>query len=467
MHGAERETRNTREYAMARRGKRQWVAPKRSTGRARRPQVSARPTGAGNGEGVAASRRVLIVSAFVLPHVGGVEVIVQQQAEHLAEEGFDVTVVSSDPSGSTPSPPGQGYHIVRNRAWNGLERRWGIPYPIWRIGGYVRLFRLVRQSDVIHVHDVTYLSSLCAAAFARLTRRTLLITQHVAVVAHDNKVVEFAQRAVYGTWGRWAWRWADEIILYNPIVETLLVDSGVDAEKIRLVYNGIDTAFFSPGDHADRQRARMRYGLPLDKPIILFVGRLVPKKGVDRLIAARDSTYHIVLVGSGMVPRIPEDVTCLGPLGRRELRDVYRAADLFAFPAVGEMLTLVMQEAMACGLPVVATDEPGYATYRFGPDDIALVPSDAPDLKRAIQSLLGDADRLARMRAASRRVAIDRFDWRVNAAKLMSLYEPFSGRRVSGDGSTPDDSSPAGASARATTTHQLDHDPDRVDGRSH
>ncbi|MGO9333416.1 MAG: glycosyltransferase family 4 protein [Acidimicrobiales bacterium] len=452
---------------MARRGIRQRIAAERRHGWARRPQAGARPRGAGNREGVEAPRRVLIVSAFVLPHVGGVEVIVQQQAEHLAGEGFDVTVVSSDPSGSMPSSPGRGYHIVRNRAWNGLERRWGIPFPVWRIGGYVRLFRLVRKSDVIHVHDVTYLSSLCAAVFARLNRRTLLVTQHVAVVAHDNKMVEFVQRTVYGTWGRLVWRWADEIILYNPIVKTFLVDSGVDAEKIRLVYNGIDTEFFSPGDRADRQRTRVRYSLPLDKPIVLFVGRLVPKKGVDRLIAARDSAYHIVLVGSGMVPRIPEDVTCLGPLGRHELRDVYRAVDLFAFPAVGEMLTLVMQEAMSCGLPVVATDEPGYATYLFGPDDIALVPSEAPDLKRAIQSLLGDEDRLARMRAASRRVAIDRFNWRMNAAKLMSLYEPLSTSRISGDGSTPDDMSTAGASARAATTHRFDHDPDRVDGRSH
>ena len=353
-------------------------------------------------------RRVLIVSAFVLPHVGGVEVIVQQQAASLAEEGFDVTVVTSDPKGSpadgsadvrAPEPP---YRVVRNRAWNGLERR-GIPYPVWRVGGYARLFRLVRESDVVHVHDVTYLSSLCAAIFARVARRPLVLTQHVAVVAHDKGMVELVQRAVYGTWGRMVWRWAGEVVVYNPIVRRFLVDFGVDARKIRLVYNGIDTAYFSPGDGTERRGVHARYGLPAETPVVLFVGRLVPKKGVDRLIAARGSDYHIALVGSGTVPSLPPGVTCLGPIERDELRDLYRAADLFAFPAVGEMLTLVMQEAMACGLPVVATDEPDYAAYQFGPDDIAFVPADAAGLKRALQSLLHDRARLARMRAAARR----------------------------------------------------------------
>jgi hypothetical protein len=55
----------------------------------------------------------------------------------------------------------------------------------------------------------------------------------------------------------------------------------------------------------------------------------------------------------------------------------------------------------------------------------------------------------------------------MNAAKLMSLYEPLSTSRISGDGSTPDDMSNAVASARAATTHRFDHDPDRVDNRSH
>jgi glycosyltransferase involved in cell wall biosynthesis len=365
--------------------------------------------------------------------VGGVEVIVEQQAASLAEEGFDVTVVTSDPDwsrdgsaveGSAGSPtPGPNYRIIRNRAWNGLERRWGIPYPVWGIGGYARLLRFVRESDVVHVHDVTYLSSLCAAVLARLTGRPLLLTQHVAVVAHDTGVVERLQRAVYRTWGRWVWRWAGAIIVFNPIVRTFLVSSGVDAGKIRLVYNGIDTTFFSPGDRALRHLALERYGLPSDKPVVLFVGRLVPKKGVDRLIAARDPDYHIALVGSGMIPSVPEGVACLGPLERHELRDLYRAADLLAFPAVGEMLTLVMQEAMACGLPVVATDEPDYAAYHFGPDDIVLVPPDGPGLKRAIQDLLGDSARLARMRTASRSAAVDRFDWQKNVAQLMPLYE--------------------------------------------
>jgi glycosyltransferase involved in cell wall biosynthesis len=380
---------------------------------------------------------VLIVSAFVLPHVGGVEVIVEQQASSLAEAGFDVTVVTSDAGETTASSGADGYRVVRNRAWNGLERRWGVPYPIWRVRDYLRLRRLVRESDVVHVHDVTYLSSLCGALFARRARRPLLITQHVAVVAHDSGVVTAVQRAVYRTWGRLVWRWAAHVICYNPIVRQFLVRSGVDATKIVLTYNGIDTTYFSPGDSSERNKTRARYGLPADKPIVLFVGRLVPKKGVERLIDARDPAYEVVLVGSGVVPALPDGVVCLGPVDRAELRDLYRAADVFAFPAVGEMLTLVMQEAMACGLPVVATHMAEYAAYEFGPDDLVLVPPEAAPLQRAIKDLLGDDASMSRLRASARRVAEERFDWKSNAERMAALYERAGRGTRQPRGSTP------------------------------
>ena len=94
---------------------------------------------------------------------------------------------------------------------------------------------------------------------------------------------------------------------------------------------------------------------------------------------------------------------------------------------------------MACGLPVVATDEPDYETYEFGPDDIVFAPADTAGLQQALQSLLQDRARLARMRAAARHVATERFEWRANVAQLMSCTKaPWLGRPASAE-STPTD----------------------------
>ena len=365
--------------------------------------------------------KVLIVSAYALPHVGGIEVVVAQQAQCLAELGHDVTVFTSSAGATTGEECVDGYRIVRNKVWNGLERR-GVPFPLWGPSALSRLARLVRASDVVHVHDVSYQSSLWAGLIAKLLHRRLLITQHVGMVEHDSPIVMWVQGVVYASYGRLIWSWAGGITVYNPIVQRFLTGHRVSPDKVQLTYNGVDTKYFHPGHRPRIAETRARYGLPLDKPLILFVGRLVPKKGVQRLIEACDPRYQIVLVGSGSEPDHPSTVSYLGPIDRQDLRDLYQACDILAHPAVGEMLTLVMQEAMACGLPVVATLERDYALYDLDSRGIELIPTDPDALRSAILGILGDEERRLYMQQYSRALAEERFDWRSNARAIEDLY---------------------------------------------
>jgi D-inositol-3-phosphate glycosyltransferase len=168
---------------------------------------------------------------------------------------------------------------------------------------------------------------------------------------------------------------------------------------------------------------RKKHGLALNVPIILFVGRLVPKKGFQKLLEASGPEYELVLVGPGRVPdHVPAGATLLGPVSRKELRDLYQASDIFVFPAVGEMLTLAMQEAMACGLPVVATAEDAYSEYDLDQSGIALVPPEPDILRSTFLAILDDPVRMAHMQTYSRRLAAERFDWRRNSEHLASAY---------------------------------------------
>jgi glycosyltransferase involved in cell wall biosynthesis/O-antigen/teichoic acid export membrane protein len=372
-----------------------------------------------------APRRVLIVSAYADPHVGGVEVVVGQQARTLAALGHDVTVVTSRCGADTAArEQADGYTVIRIPAWNGLEHRWGVPFPVWSPSAIWRLARLVGSADVVHVHDVYYGSSMLAASLARWRRRPLFVSQNVGIVEHDKAIVTFVQKAVYSSAGRLLWRWATTITAYNPIVENFLTGYGVPAEKIRLVYNGIDTRHFCPGDREAIRATRTRYGLAAEVPVILFVGRLVPKKGFQKLVEARSTEYEVVIAGPGRIPdQIPAGVRFLGPVNRDELRDLYQASDIFVFPAVGEMLTLVMQEAMACGLPVVATADEGYSRYDLDPSGVVLVEPEPEVLRSTFLGLLGAPGRMSYMRAYSRRLAEERFDWQSNAGHLVADYD--------------------------------------------
>jgi D-inositol-3-phosphate glycosyltransferase len=379
-----------------------------------------------------ASLRILIVSAYAPPHLGGVEVVVAQQADTLAALGHQVTVLTSQCEAEASGTDGQmwqprigegGYRVIRVPAWNGLER-WSIAVPVYRPRQLLRqLIRLSRDVDVIHVHDVYHPSSVLAAFLARLLRKPVFVTQHAAIVEHDMLAVRLAQLIVYASVGRLVWRWASTVTAYNPIVQNFLLERHVPAAKIRLRYNGIDTREFRPGDAESAQATRKRHGLPAEAPIVFHAGRLVPKKGYDKLLAASGPEYHVVIAGPGRIPgQVPPHVTFLGPVHRDDMSDLYQASDIFAFPAIGEMLTLAMQEAMACGLPVVVTADPGYASYDLDPSGISLVEPEPAKLRAEFLDILANPERRLRMQAYSRQLAEERFDWQRNATDLAAEY---------------------------------------------
>jgi glycosyltransferase involved in cell wall biosynthesis len=350
-------------------------------------------------------------------------VVVEQQARSLVKLGYQVRVVTSSVKGAAAvEHTADGYEIVRLPAWNGLEARKGVPLPLWSPSALARIASLVSDADIVHVHDVYHPSSLIATAAARVRRRPVFVTQHVAIVSHDKAIVESAQKLCYRALAPYIWRSARQITVYNPLVRDFLTAHRVPHAKISLTYNGIDTAEFKPAD-SGREAVRLKFGLDPDLPVILFVGRLVPKKGVHHLVGAASPSYQIALAGPGQIPdQVTDGVRFLGPVDRSELISLYQASDIFAFPATSEMLTLAMQEAMSCGLPVVATKDEAYASYDLDPAGIAWVNPEPEELRSAFRAILADEARRTYMRAYSRKLAEDRFDWHENAATLATAY---------------------------------------------
>ncbi|HET9516743.1 MAG TPA: glycosyltransferase family 4 protein [Actinoplanes sp.] len=369
--------------------------------------------------------KILIVSSYFPPHVGGVEVVAQQQAAALADAGHTV-VVGTSRTGETQAhrERREGYDIVRLPVSNLLERRTGVPYPLIGPAFWRGLAALVAWCDVVHVHDVLYQPPQLAALLARRAGKPMYVTQHAGRVRHHNPVVLAAARLSAAVARRFIWDGARRVVAHNALVADYLSAQGVAEDRVVRAPSGIDTVAFAPGAPGDGHRIRQRFGLPAGVPLVLFVGRLVRQKGYQELVAAADSAYHVVLAGTGQPERpLPAGVSFIGPVERADLIALYRLADVFVLPATGEIFPLAVQEAMACGLPVVTTYDHRYDAYDLDRELICLVQPRAEELRRAVLTVLADEELRRRMGEHSRRFAVEHFDRRINQAVVTRMYD--------------------------------------------
>jgi glycosyltransferase involved in cell wall biosynthesis len=280
--------------------------------------------------------------------------VAHSQATRLSAIGLAVGVLTSDPAsrrtvGERPGDAPEAFEVHRARAWNGLEGM-GVPFPVFSPALLWKSFSLVRRADVVHVHDVLYLSSWVTGFWCRLLRRPLVVTQHVPIVEHPSWVVALVQRLVYRSVGRQVLMEARRIAVLNSTVRSFITGLGIPDEKIILLANGVDLETFFPPRGDERAEIRARWNLPADRTLALFVGRFVPKKGFTRLLAAASDDYTLVFAGGDAPAEHADDprFVFLGSLGRAEVAEIYRACDLFILPSQAEGFPLTVQEAMAC-----------------------------------------------------------------------------------------------------------------------
>lgn len=376
------------------------------------------------------AKKILIVSHYCLPHIGGIEQVVANQAVFLAENNFEVSVICC---AAEDEIPGQGkwqqVSVFRLSPNNFVVRRFNIPFPLLGVRAIAKIWTSVKNSEMVHIHDVFYQTSWYAGLFAVCLRKPLYLTQHVALVDHSSKMVTLVQKIVYSTIGTLLFRKARAIIVYNNYVKNFLEGCGVTPSKVFFIGNGIDTNFFSPvQDISQKQILRKELGLPLDKILVLFAGRFVDKKGFAIAYASRSEKYQMVFVGSG---DFPEDwkktpgIIFLGPKKPEELALIYKACDLFVLPTIGEVMTLTIQEAMASGLPVVTTKNAAYSVYDLDPQAFFLVDRNFADIRDSLEKIATNSGQYNIAAQYSRTYAVQHFNWRINAKMLLEIYSKY------------------------------------------
>jgi glycosyltransferase involved in cell wall biosynthesis len=193
----------------------------------------------------------------------------------------------------------------------------------------------------------------------------------------------------------------------------------------RFIPNGVDTGMFSFGDAAARRAARERLGLPLDRRVVLYVGRFLFMKGLPVIeqLARRDPASLFVLIGAGPIDpvawRLPNVI--VQPFqAQAGLRDYYWAGDVLVLPSSGEGFPLVVMEAMVCGCPAIVSAET-YAAWNEGREHF-LVAESTPD---AVAAALGSPSPLRdpEARAPISEYARAHWDWDQVAKEYVALFE--------------------------------------------
>jgi glycosyltransferase involved in cell wall biosynthesis len=304
---------------------------------------------------------------------------------------------------------------------------YGDPRPL------VRLRCLIKRGafDVIHAHMPP------AELYARLAllgvgarRVPMLITKH-----NDERFCGAPGKKVLG---RWVARRADRVIAISDAVKRYMCGSGlgVDEEKLQTIHYGIDAARFGESPQAAAVSLRTHWGIAAQELAIGFVGRLVPQKDIGTLIrgfalfAATFAEAKLVIVGSGPLDeelrRVAEEVRISGRIVWAGFRDdivtVMSAFDIFALTSIYEGFGLVLLEAMASGLPVVATRVGAIPEVVADGETGILVTPGRPNELAAAFNELADSSRRAQFGAGGRAKVTREFTLEKMCRETDALY---------------------------------------------
>ena len=270
---------------------------------------------------------------------------------------------------------------------------------------------------VVTFHDPTFFTNPELHERAKVTYFTRMARMGVSRAARVITVSEYARGAA-------------------------IEQGGARPDRVNVVPLGVDHDRYAPnGDAAvdDRLRGRLR----VERPFLLWVGTIEPRKDLPTLVSAFSSLVHegapqsLVLAGqrgwgSSELERAIEDtgmgkrIRLLGYVSEAEKIALYRGADALVYPSIAEGFGLPVLEAMACGCPVITTT--GSAPEEIGGDAVELVPPRDPgELRATLERVLGDPDRRGWLRGAG----LDRakqYSWERTAVQTLDVYRLAAGR---------------------------------------
>ncbi len=245
---------------------------------------------------------------------------------------------------------------------NFFETNLQIPYPIWMLSAFRRILKEVRHADIIHLHDYLYMGNIIAFVLAKIYRKPIVITQHIGLIPYKNIFLKNLLALLNRTIGSLMLSLAEQVVFISEEVRQYFIKYTAFVHLPLLIANGVETAIFHPVTSEKQLQIRKSFGFSSEDRVYLFVGRFVEKKGLPILHRLAQHFPQVQWVFTGWGKLDPEEwnlpnVSVMKGLSNAEIAPLYQMSDLLILPSKGEGFPLVVQEAMACGTPVMVSPE--------------------------------------------------------------------------------------------------------------
>jgi glycosyltransferase involved in cell wall biosynthesis len=372
--------------------------------------------------------KIAQVTKYFHPHIGGIESNVLGVSEELIKRGNDVTIFTSNVPRTRSFESICGIKVFRSLSFFTFSKDPFSP------GILINLLR--KDYDLIHLHLPDPFNSILVWLASKIKRKPFIVTYH-ADIMREGSIYGTLNR-IYSLFLKIVLKDSDKILATSPAYVKGSETLGRFNEKIEIVPNFVDIEKFNPD--MDRLECIKRLSLEeiKDKRVILFLGRLVPYKGVEYLIKAfpqvreRVEKAFLLIVGEGPLRENLEkmasgmdDVKIMKMHGENDDSSLYYPiCEIFVLPSITrqEAFGISLLEAMACGKPCITTNISGMP-YVVGKTGVRVNPRDPEGLSCAMIELLSEPERLKELgRKAMKRVEKEFSRGRVTEM-LLSVYD--------------------------------------------
>ena len=366
---------------------------------------------------------ILQVTPYFYPHFGGVESHVMGLSEGLINLGHEVEVVTSRYSRMPETEKIKGIKVTRLPQWINLYNT-----PV-----VTAIQEFVRRShaDVVHVHSPPPFSERFAAKGAKDSQKPLVVTHHCDLELKGflgNMAVNLYQSFL----GKYPLRVADRVIsTTNSYATTSRSLWDID---VNVVPNAVDIDRFNPQNKGDFIRDKF---VEDDEPLALFVGRLVPHKGIGILIRALEYLQNgkLLIIGDGPYLNwlkqltkklnLEERVVFVGPISDYWLPAYYAATDVVVLPSTSrlEAFGIVGLEAMASGKPLILSDIPGVRDVISSDEGFIVEPLDPEAVAHALEKIWDYPENAKQMGLKGRERVVSIFSWKKVSKDVEKIFK--------------------------------------------
>jgi len=374
---------------------------------------------------------------------GGIPRVAYELSRELARMGHNVTVYTTDvfdqhnrceESGKETIVDGMRVRYFKNVS-NSLAYHYQLYLPL---GMQQAVRETIADFDVIHLHGHRNFLNNIVHHYAKKAGKDYILSGHGTILRIERRV--FLKLIFDRIFGNRVLRDAKRFVAVSENEIHQYAEMGIDRSKVEVIYNGIDIDAFT--DLPEIGAFKKKYGL-MGKKVVLYLGKITPRKGIDFLVKAfaRMNATDAVLVIAGndmgfrsQVEKIAREkgvnsrVLFTGLLTGIDKLSAYRDADMLVYPAIHEIFGLVPFEAMLCGTPVIVTDDCGCGEI-IGSQGIGyLVKYNAiDDLAARMRFVLENKQDAAKKVAKGCKFIAEMLSWRSIEAQYERVYRQYRG----------------------------------------